>query len=390
MERSPRAHACFGPSHRGTRTGDASLGLVIGKCPLMNSRPSFNCSTAVRGKMKVPFLAAICILLSCAHKGADNYYRAALLEQDYMYAEAADELDRIPEGDPIYRKAREHAGTLREKVRILESSRSLAGKAMEEKDFQLARSELRKVLELRPDDAEVRNKLVELEEGLSLDAMENELDEVDKQLGALDLKEAEKLKASVENLLSRGRPLAAKNRLAQEMKANSSNRNHRKMLARIERDIAKRTKKVETILERAKEQEAAGDYILAALELRRAPEAWSEDSRAENELARLKQRVNADLRNRVRAAESMVSEGKLEKAVSMLEQNMEASEDDQASLALLKKILNEEGMRNYLAGNYSKALESWEKLREYDPEDEAVKENVSKTRKLLKEMQKFK
>jgi Flp pilus assembly protein TadD len=363
---------------------------VIGKCPPMNSRPSFNRSTAVRGKMKVPFLAVICILLSCAHKGSDNYYRAALLEQDYMYAEAAAELDRIPEGDPIFRKASEQAGTLREKVRILESSRSMAGKAMEEKDFQLARSELRKVLELRPEDAEVRKKLDELEEGLSLDAMEEELDEADKQLGALDLKEAEKLKSSVENLLSRGKPLAAKNRLAQEMKANSSDRNQRKMLARIERDIAKRTKKVETILKRARELEAAGDYILAVLELHRAPEAWSEDSRAENELARLKQRVNADLRNRVRAAESMVSEGKPEKAVDILERNLEAVEDDVATMAALVRILNEEGRKHYLAGNYSKALEFWEKFREYDPDDEMVKEYVSKARKLQKEIQKFK
>jgi tetratricopeptide (TPR) repeat protein len=312
-------------------------------------------------------LAVLCLFLmaSCAQKGAGHYYSAALLEKDYNYTAAADELEKIPGDDPIYQKAHDEALTLRAKEEIVNRSRARAEKAIADRDFELARIELRKVLQLKPNDAAVRQKY---------DSLEDE----------------EKLKSSIESLINRGKPLAAKKRLSEEIKANPSDPKAQKLMARIERDIARRRAAVEKGLKRARELEGEKKYVLAAVELNSALEAWSEDNRAEKDLARIRPVMVGEAGIRAKQAEAMASAGNVTGAISILEQNIEASDDDRVSPGLLKKMLKEEGTRHYLAGDYPRALELWEKFQDYDPDDEDIREYAGRTKKLIKEMQKLK
>ena len=301
----------------------------------------------------------------CSIFSARHYYRAAILEKEYNYAEAAEELDKIPESDPISPRAREASLTLKAKNEIIKKNMEKGAQALKDGNYELARIHFRKVLALNPKEESIRRQMASLEDD-------------------------EKLKASVDNLIRKGRLLAAKKRALEELKANPNDAKTKALLTKIDHDISKKRKRVDEYLKRAVELEGKGQFVKAEIDLDDASLAWDEDRRVGEEQERIAELVKKDARAREDVAREAYGAGRVDEAVSMLEENLEALPEDDGSLELLKKILSDEGLKQYLAGNYEAALKYWEKFVEYNPDDDTTREYVGKTRRLIKEIKKIK
>jgi len=312
---------------------------------------------------KAGLLFIMCIFLSCS---ASYYYVEGLVAKDRMdYEKAYQEFGKVSLSHPIYSRAQQEMKEIKAKVMALEKARKAAEAALSQNNPIAARIALKKLLSLKPADPWAEEQLKSLTEAPP---------------------PKERKLRDIYHLVEKNQFYKAKSALENYLKAEPKNTQALALRKKVDSEISRRESERDYVMMNAEQAEVDGNVLSAYIYYGEVISLLPEDESAKEARDELETKIDPAVDENFSKAQSLLSEGRGEEAIDLLEMNLKARKEHKESRKLIVQILSATALESYRSSNYDMAVDYWKKLLSYDPKNSKAREYMKRAQKLSRKV----